>query len=116
MSQTTSAIILIILAMLLLLVIAFVASNFLMKRAIRDVLKMFRTGQATSPETAKFQDELGFKRRSLIQFNALRDYKPTALQLLLRHNVIQTTDDGRVYLSEETLSTTNIERRDRNLR
>lgn len=102
-----------VLIMLVLILIAFVASNFLMKRAIRDVLKMFRTGQAMTPETAKFQDELGFKKRSFIQFKALRDYKPTALQVLIRNNIVQVTEEGRVYLSEETLAGTNIERRDR---
>ncbi len=96
--------------MIFLIFVAFVASNFLMKRAIRDVLKMFRAGQAFTPETAKFQDELGFKRRSFIQFKALRDYKPTALQILIRNNIVQVTEEGKVYLSEEALLATNLEK------
>jgi hypothetical protein len=109
--QQTSAVILLILIMLLLIFVAFVASNMLMKRAIRDVLKMFRKGEAFSPETAKFQDEIGFKKRSFIQFKALRDYKPTALQLLISNNIVGVTEEGKVYLIEETLATSNLEKR-----
>lgn len=106
-----SAVIYLILIIVILIFLAIVGSNFLMKRALRNVIKMFRTGQATSAETAKHQDELGFKPKSFLQFGTFRDYKPTALQFLLRNNIVQLTEDGRIYLSEETLSKSNIEKR-----
>lgn len=81
-----------------------------MRQAIRNVIKMLRAGQALSPETAIYQDDLGFKQKSLLQFRTFRDYKPTALQYLLRNKIVQITEDGRIYLSQETLSMTNIEK------
>ena len=69
--------------MVLLILLAIVGTNFLMRRAIRNIIRMLRDGQAISPETAKYQDELGFKQKSFLQFGTLRDYKPAALQLLL---------------------------------
>jgi hypothetical protein len=110
-SESTRALIIFILAIIVLLAMAFLASNFMARRAIKSVIKMFRNGQALSAETAKTTDELGLQPRRLLQFKAFRDYKPAALQLLMRHNIIQATEDGRFFLSEETLSQTNIEQR-----
>jgi hypothetical protein len=108
MDESTRAIILLVLIMLLLIALAFLGSTFLMRRAIKAVIKMFRDKEAYTPETAKTEEELGFKRRSFIQFKAMRDYKPTALQFLLRSNIVQMTDEGKFYISEEALSQTRL--------
>ncbi|MBN1189171.1 MAG: hypothetical protein JXA46_05405 [Dehalococcoidales bacterium] len=110
MSESTRAIILIVLIMVLLIAIAFVASNFMMRRAIKAVLKLMRDGQAFSPETAKTSDELGFRKSSMLNFKLWRDYRPQALQLLMTANIIQTTEDGRIFLSEENLARTRLEK------
>jgi hypothetical protein len=34
----------------------------------------------------------------------VRDYKPQALQLLIKENIIQVTEGGRLFLSEQTLA------------
>lgn len=109
MNQQTSAIILLILIMLLLLAIAYFGTGILVKRATRAVIKTFRDNQALTPENARALEEMGFKGRSFLQFKAFRDYKPAALQFLMRHNVIQATEEGKFYLSEEVLYQTGIE-------
>ena len=111
MDESTRVIIILILILILLLALAFVGSNFMMRRALKAVIKMFRKGDALSPETAKFAEDLGFKKKSFLQFKALRDYKPTAMNILMRAEVIQTTEDGKVYLSEDRLLQTNVEQR-----
>jgi hypothetical protein len=109
--ESTRAIIFLILIMVLLLALAFLGSNFMMRRAVKAVIKMFRLGQALSPETARTAEELGFKRKSILQFKAFRDYKPSAMNVLIRADVIQTTEDGRVFLSEDRLMQTNLEKK-----
>jgi len=109
--ESTRAIIFLILIMVLLLALAFLGSNFMMRRAVKAVIKMFRQGQALSPETARTAEELGFKRKSLLQFKAFRDYKPSAMNVLMRADIIQTTEDGRVFLSEDRLMQTNVEQK-----
>ena len=103
MNETTQAIIILILAMLLLLALAVFASIIMSRRAVKAVFKMFRQADCTTPETAKTAAEIGFKQRGFISFRGVRDYKPNALQLLIREEVIKVTEDGRMYLSEETL-------------
>jgi len=87
--------------------LAFIGANLMYRRAIKAVIRIFRENHALTAGTAKFAIELGFKR-TLFQFKGLRDYKPAALQLLMRNNIIQSTDDGRLFLSEETLAQTNL--------
>jgi uncharacterized protein YneF (UPF0154 family) len=110
-SDSTRVLIIFILAIIVFLALAFLGSNFMARRAIKSLIKMFRNGQALTPETARTTEELGMKPRRMLQLKAFRDYKPAALQFLMRHNIIQATEDGRFFLSEEALSQTNIERR-----
>ena len=109
MDPSTRAIILLILILLLMLALAFVGSRLLLKRAITRVIKMFRDNQATDAASAKSPEELGLKSRGLFAFGGLRDYKPVALQLLMKGNIVQETEDGRLYLSEALLSGTSLE-------
>jgi hypothetical protein len=110
MNQSVSAVIIFVLVIVLLIFIAIVVSNLLMKRALRNVIKMFRDKQALSPETAKYQDELGIKPKSFFQFGMWRDYRIYALQILLKNQIVQMTEGRRIYLSEQALSATNIEK------
>jgi hypothetical protein len=109
MSESTQALILIILVLLLLLALAFMGSRFLMRRAITRVIYTFREFKAKDEASAMAQEAMGLKPRGLFEFRGLRDYKPMALQLLMRYNIVRMTEDGRLYLSEETLAQTNLE-------
>lgn len=107
MSQSTAAMLIIILIMVVLLVLALFGSNLLMRRAIKQVINLLRRGDALTPQSAKLADELGIKRQ-MFQFRLLRDFKPQALNLLVNANIVMTTEDGRIYLSEEALSKTKL--------
>jgi hypothetical protein len=108
MSDSTRAVVILVLVMLLLLGIAFLGSTFLMKRALKQVITMLRDGQAVSPQSAKTEADLGLKRKGIFEIRGLRDYKPSALQLLIRHEIVQVTEDGRIFLAEENLAKTNL--------
>jgi hypothetical protein len=103
--------IVLILIVLFLVAIAFWGSAFLMKRALRSVIRSFRDNAAITPETAKIPTELGFKNRGLFQIGTFRDYKPVVLQSLQKEGIILATDDDRLYLSETKLLESGIERR-----
>jgi hypothetical protein len=109
MSASAQAYILIILVLLLLLVLAFMGSRFLMRRALKRVIQIFREFKARDETSAMTQEAMGLKPRGIFEVRGLRDYKPMALQLLMRYNVVRMTEDGRLYLSEETLTQTNLE-------
>ncbi len=104
MDSSTKAIIILILILVLMIAIAIVGSRFLLKRALSKVIRAFRDSKAFDPASARSFEELGFKSRGLLQFGMLRDYKPMAFDLLTKSNIIQQTEDGRLFLSEETLS------------
>jgi len=103
MNDTLMVIILII----VFVVVALVLPQFLVMRSAPKVIRIFREKDAVGEKKAKAMEELGIKQRSMIE-NVLRrrDYKPRALQLLLSANVVQMTEDGKLYLDEENLSMT----------
>jgi len=96
---------LIVLFMVLLVVLPLMMN----KRAIKQVIKRFRDRQALDPGSAKTIDELDLRppsfRERLMRF---RDYKPAALNGLVRVGIIKVTEDGRFYLSEEKLRNSKI--------
>jgi hypothetical protein len=101
MSDTTVIVILVA----LMLFVMFILPQFLLRRAIPSVIRIFRQGKAVGIENAKTVEELGLKPKSMAQaiFRG-REYKITALQVLRNANVIQGTEDGKLYLSENDLS------------
>ena len=73
------------------------------KRAIPKVIQIFKEHNATSIKNAKTLEEIGIKLPSIMQeLFSRRDYKQYALKGLMTAGVIQMTEDGKVYLSEET--------------
>ena len=111
MDQQTGGLIIFILFIVLLMVLAYFGSSFLMKRALKTVIKMFRDHNATTPETAQFTQDMGMKKQGLFQTRGLRDYRPMAVQFMLKHDILLTTDEGKLYLSEEALERTDMENR-----
>ena len=103
MNDTFMVIILIIVFIL----VALVLPQFMVMRTAPKVIRIFREKDAVGEKKAKAMEELGIKQRSMIE-NVLRrrDYKPRALQLLLSANIVQMTEDGKLYLDEENLSMT----------
>ncbi len=103
MSDTFMVIVLVIVFIL----VALVLPQFLVMRSAPKVIRIFRQNNAVGAKNAKPIEELGLKQRSMIE-NVLRrrDYKPRALQLLISANIVQMTEDGKLYLDEESLSMT----------
>jgi hypothetical protein len=89
----------------------FVIPRWLTRRAARQVIKIFRKQSATDGKTARTIDELGLRPPSMFQrMGRRRDYKPHALDALLRVGVVQATEDGKLYLSEAKLAELGFEK------
>ncbi len=94
-----------ILLTILVIVLVFVLPQVLIRRAISTVIRTFREKKALAPENARTIDELGLRPRTMLQaiFRGTR-YKTTALLVLRNAGVIQTTEERKLYLSEENLA------------
>jgi len=97
----------VIILIIVFIVVALVLPQFLVMRTIPKVIRIFRQNNAVGAKNAKPIEELGLKQRSMIE-NVLRrrDYKPRSLQLLINTNIVQMTEDGKLYLDEENLAMT----------
>jgi hypothetical protein len=81
----------------------------LIRRAVGRVIKIFRRQNAISVESARTIDELGLRPRTWLQgmFRG-RDYKPQALDILLKADIVQMTEDSKLFLSEEKLAASKL--------
>jgi hypothetical protein len=97
----------IVLMVLLFIVVIIVVPQWMLTRNVPKVIRIFRRQNAVGEKNAKTIEELGLLPKSMFQrmFNR-RDYKPQALQFLLRTTVVEMTEEGKVYLNEETLMQT----------
>ncbi len=86
--------------------------RFMMGRALKQVIRIFREKEALDPESAKTGNELGLKTSSETKLTdgmfKLRDYKPYVFDSLFQLDVIQMTEEGKYFLSEETLQKSKI--------
>lgn len=106
---------LVLLALIILaVVIMFVLPQFSLRRAITAVIQIFRQQNAVGAKNAKTPETLGFQPRTFTQslFRG-RNYKFDALQILRSANIIQTTEDGKLYLSEEDLAASKFSKYDK---
>jgi hypothetical protein len=106
--NTTGAIILLI---ILALLGWFFIPRWLIRRAARQVIKIFREHNATESSNACTIDELGLRPPGMLQrMMRRRDYKPKALDALVQLGVIQVTEEGKLYLSETRMAELGIEK------
>lgn len=96
------------LLVLILLIIAFggglYVRTLLTRRAIFKVIGIFYEHDALGMKGAKTLRELGLERPDFLQrMSRPRDYKQTALQILIKQGIINVGEDGRVYMIEENL-------------
>jgi len=95
----------------LLLVGLFIIPRWLMRRAARQVIKIFRENNATDSKHARTIDELGLRPPGVLdRMMRRRDYKPHALTALMQADIIKATEDGKLYLSEEKLAEFSLEK------
>jgi len=104
------------LALIVLVVVAIAAvilvPRFFITRAFSKVVQTFRENNAIDERNAKTIDELGLAPPTFTQrLTTFRDYKPQALNLLRRADIVQMTEDGKLYLSEEKLASSGLRNR-----
>ena len=88
-----------------------VVPRWLVKRAVMQVIKIFRNQNATDSKNARTIDELGLRAPGMLQkMGRRRDYKPQALGVLVQAEIVQVTEDGKFYLSEEKLLESGLEK------
>ena len=104
-------VILIVVIVVLALLALFVIPQWRLRRATRQVIRIFIELNATSVKNAKTLDELGLRPRGRLEgMLRTRDYKPHALDALWKAEIVQTTEDGRLYLSEDRLIASGLDR------
>jgi len=85
--------------------------RWLMGRALRQVVRIFREHNATESKNARTADDLGLRPPGVIdRMMRRRDYKPQALSSLMQAGVIQATEGGKLYLSEAKLTEFGLEK------
>ncbi len=108
MNETTTVLFIVVILVGALIGASFV-SRHLMSTAVRKVITVFRERGAVTPAKALTAQELGLARRGVMEgMFRMRDYRPNAVQLLARADIVRPTEDGRLYLSEETLAQTRM--------
>lgn len=103
----------IIVLIIILVILGMVGIPYLMmKRSVSNVITIFQRNYALDIKSAKTVDELGLNPRTMLQgmFRA-RDYKPQALNVLIKTELVQTTEDGKLYLLEDKLATSKLYKR-----
>jgi len=93
---------------IILLLLTFVFPTRGARRAIPKVIQIFRQSNAVGKRNAKPMDELiprPSKRNLLKMMYAPRDYRLSALISLMKMNIVQKTEDGKLFLSEKDLAT-----------
>jgi len=74
------------------------------RRAVAEVVRIFRENNAIDAEKAKTAFELGLIKKPLFErMVKTRDYKPDALQALINAGVVIVKEEGKLYLSEKDL-------------
>jgi len=104
-------------ALFILLIIILAILGFLVlprmriKRAINQVVAIFERNNALDVRSARTIDELGLRPPTFLEgMLRMRDFKPYALQMLMKADVILQTDGGRLYLLQDKLAAINIDR------
>lgn len=82
------------------------------RRAFPKVIRVFRESNALEPQNARNIDELGLRPRGLLSGMLRgRDYRQYALTAMMQAGIVQATEDGRLFMVEEKLWETGLERR-----
>ena len=85
--------------------IALFLSARMTKRAVGQVISIFEKYNAIGVQQAKTVNEMGLTPPSLMErFTRMRDYKQNALSILMKSNIVQTTEEGKLFISTEKLA------------
>ena len=85
--------------------IALFLSARMTKRAVGQVIAIFQKFNAIGIHQAKAVNELGLTPPNLMErFTRMRDYKQNALSVLMKAEIVQTTEEGKLFISAEKLA------------
>lgn len=100
------AILIAFLLIVLLAVASFFLWRFLIRRAMRVVVGLFREHKALDPESAAALETMNLQDNKAILGGMVKfgDYRQTAMQIMAHDCVIMTTGDDRYFLSEDKLA------------
>ncbi len=116
MNPTLHTVILVILVVLLVNAVWFTITQYFLKRAMLNVIQIFRDHQALNDESARTREELGLTSPGLLNIKWLLYYKPTAFRVLLRSGIICISRDAHgFFLSENLLAQSNLGQQRRKL-
>ena len=88
-------------------VLVLLIPSTMLKLSVSVVVKEFRRQKAISSEHTISKTELGIiSQTGINRFVNRRDYKAQALQALVQAEIVQVTEEGRLYLLEEKLEST----------
>ena len=86
------------------LVILFI-QGLMFKRAVFQVIRIFRENRSFCSEKPKKVEELGLQPTGYIQrMFRRRDYKPYALQAMIKQGIVRLTEDGKVCLLKDKVA------------
>jgi len=90
----------------------FVLPRMRIKRAVNQVVAIFERNSALDVRSAKTIEELGLRPPTFLEgMMRMRDFKPYALQILMKADVVRHTDGGRLYLLQDKLAAVDVDRR-----
>jgi hypothetical protein len=79
--------------------------RLMIRRAIKQTIAIFRHYGIFRADQAKTRSELGLNPPDFMaRITSLRDYKPSAMQILINEGVILSTEDGKLYMDETKLN------------
>jgi len=85
--------------------IALFLSARMTKRAVGQVIAIFQKCNAIGIQQAKTVNELGLTPPNLMErFTRMRDYKQNALSILMKADIVQTTEEGKLFISAQKLA------------
>jgi hypothetical protein len=106
-----SDVVLIIAVVILMLLALIFIPQWRLKRAVQQVIRIFRENDAVGIGNAKSLDELGLRPKGMLEgmFRG-RDYKQYALTSLMKAEIVIMTEDGNFYLAEDKLLQSGLEK------
>ena len=88
----------------LMLVTSHLVLSWMARRAMTEVIHRFCRFNALDIHGARTREELGLTPATMVaRTTRMRDYKPFAVEYLIKMRILRTTEDGKLYLVNQKL-------------
>jgi hypothetical protein len=104
--------VILIIGVLIIMILALIfIPQWRLKRAVQQVIRIFRAYNAIGAGSAKTLDEMGLRPKGMLEgmFRG-RDYKQYALTSLMKAEIVVMTEEGNFYLAEDKLLESGLEK------